>query len=130
MHPLSMQSKIKRFTVLDALLILLFFCCAGAYFPFMQSHEPDTVVVFKDNKIIARYPLSQEVEFTIHGLIGPIKVAVHNGRVSVLEATCPERLCVRTHPISKTSQQIICEPNHVALEIDSMRGDSLDATTK
>ncbi len=125
-----MQPNIKRFTVFDSVLILALFCCAGAYFPFMQSHEPDTVVVFKDNKIIARYPLSQDVEFTINGLIGPMKVGIQRGRVRVLAATCPERLCVRTHPISKTSQQIICEPNHVALEIDSMREDSLDATTK
>jgi hypothetical protein len=96
----------------------------------MQSHEPDTVVVFKDNTLISRYPLSEDQDFIVHGALGPMKIRIERGRVRVLSSTCPQQVCVRTHPIGKTSQQVICEPNHVVLEIESRQKDSLDAISK
>jgi hypothetical protein len=121
---------IKRFTWLDGTLMAALLGAAALFLPFMQSRQPDTVVVYRDNAVIAWYPLSVNSDFTVRGVVGPMKIRIERGRARVLSATCPEQICVRTRPIGKTSQQVICEPNHVVLEIESKKQDTVDAITE
>jgi hypothetical protein len=125
-----MHAAVKRFTFLDAGLIVALLGGAAFFLPFMQSREPDTIVVYKDNTLIARYPLSADRDFDVRGAFGPMKIRIERGGVRVLSSTCPQQVCVRTQPIKKTSQQVICEPNHVVLEIESLQKDSLDAISR
>jgi hypothetical protein len=121
--------QIKRFTMLDFIVICILLGCTILFIPFMRSHAPDTVVVYKDNVSIACYPLMDDCSFTIQGAIGPIKICIKNKAVWVDSATCPERICVLTRPISKTSQQIICEPNHIVIEISPTK-DTIDGVSR
>jgi len=121
---------IKRFTLLDAAIIAALAAAGVMFLPYMGSRRPDTLVVFRDNTPIARYPLPHDLDFTVQGAFGPMKIRIERGRARVLSATCPEQICVRSRPIGKTSQQVICEPNHVVLEIESTKQDTLDAITR
>jgi hypothetical protein len=114
---------------MDFLLVCLLAACTVSFVPFMQSHTPDTVVVYRDNVSIAQYPLTDNYLFTVKGAIGPMKIRIKDKTVSVDLATCPERICMRTRPISKTSQQIICEPNHIVLEISPAK-DTIDGVSR
>jgi len=121
--------QIKRFTALDFFVICILTGCIILFIPFMQSHTPDTVVVFKGNESIACYPLIKDCSFIVQGALGPIKICIKNKAVWVDSATCPERICVLTRPISKTSQQIICEPNHIVIEISPSK-DTIDGVSR
>ena len=120
---------LKRFTMLDLLIIITLAGSAFFFVPFMQSHTPHTVVVYRDNTPIAAYPLAEDCSFTIKGAIGPMKIKIEDKSVWVDSATCPEQICVKTRPISKTSQQIICEPNHIVLEISPAK-DTIDGVSR
>jgi hypothetical protein len=121
--------RLRRFAPLD-FLILIALLGGGVYFaPYMRSHEPDTVVVYRDNAVAACYPLSENRLFTIKGARGPMVIRVHDKTAAVESSTCPERMCVQTRPIAMTSQQIICEPNHIILEISPSK-DTLDAVSR
>jgi hypothetical protein len=95
----------------------------------MQSHAPDTVVVYRNAAEIARYPLAENRTFTIRGALGPMEIRIQNKAARVEKATCPEQLCVHSRPITATSQQVICEPNRVVLEISPSK-DTLDALSR
>jgi hypothetical protein len=124
-----MANRIKPFTVADFLLICALSGCAAFFVPFMQSHTPDTVAVYRDNASIARYPLGEDRCFYVQGHYGPMKIRIKDKAVSVDSVTCPERICKRTRPISRTSQQIICEPNHIVVEVSPTK-ETLDGVSR
>lgn len=121
--------SMKRFTILDFLIICILTGCTVFFVPFMQSNTPDTVVVYKNNAAIARYPLSENRSFAVKGALGSMIIRIRDKTVRVDSATCPERICVHTRPISRTSQQIICEPNHIVIEISPAK-DTIDAVSR
>jgi len=121
---------VKRFTLVDAALIATLTGGAALFIPAMQSQRPETVAVYRDKTLLARYPLTVNIDFIVRGTLGPMRVRIENGAVRVLSASCPEQICVKTKAIRKTSRQIICEPNHVVLEIESIKTNSIDAVTQ
>ena len=56
---------------------------------------------------------------------------IKDGKVRMISAECPDKLCKRQGPIHKSGETIVCLPNKVVLEITG-KGDlseeSLDAT--
>ncbi len=44
-------------------------------------------------------------------------VEIRNGEVTVTEADCPDRVCVRTGKISRAGQSIICVPAKIVIEV-------------
>jgi hypothetical protein len=112
----------RSFTVLDAVLVLALTAAAVAFIPFMRSLAPSTVVVFVDNVKFAEYPLDEPRIFSVPGRQGEVVVEVAERAARVYRATCPNQICVRTGRIRQPGQQIICVPNHVLIEIRSVRG--------
>jgi hypothetical protein len=125
-----MQYHFKLFTPSDALFIVSLLVCAVFFLPYMHSHEPAAVIVYRDNQEIAKYPLNTDQDFEIKGKTGPMKIRIEHNQVRVLSATCPEHLCVKTRPIKKIAQQIVCEPNHIVIEINSKKQNDLDAVSR
>jgi hypothetical protein len=121
--------RMKRFTILDFFIIALLMGCTIFFVPLMQSNAPDTMVVYKDNTAIARYPLTENRSFAVRGALGPMKIRIQDKKVWVDSATCAGQICVHTRPITQTSQQIICEPNHIVLEISPLK-DTIDGVSK
>jgi hypothetical protein len=79
------------------------------------------VAVYEENRIIARYPLSEDRRFEIPGACGHVTVRVAGRHVDIPEATCPKGLCTLSRPIAAPGQQIVCVPNHVIVQIESSK---------
>ena len=47
----------------------------------------------------------------------------------MVEASCPDKLCVNQKAVSKNNESIICLPNKVIVEVDSSENSDLDAVT-
>lgn len=120
--------KVKRFAPLDAVIMIVFAAVAVAFIPAMRASAPSTVIVRKNNTIIARYPIGRDVSFTVEGHDGPLTIDIAQKGVAVLHATCKNQVCVRTGRIYQPFRQIICAPNHVVIEITSSHpADTIDA---
>lgn len=124
--------KIRTFTVLDFLLILLAIGGAVSSIPIIQANQPSTVAIYKDNTLYAEYPLNEEREFLIKGHEGPMIIKIHNSHISVSSSTCRKQICVKSGAISKPFQQLVCAPNHVLIEIRSPKKaeERIDAITR
>lgn len=126
------ESKVQKFTWLDMGLILLLVGGAVGAFPLLSSMKPGTVVVFKDNSIVAQYPVSETKTVEIDGVVGKLKIEIANNAVQVVSSGCPHQVCVDHKPISHPNAQIVCVPNHVLITIKPANNSllELDAITR
>lgn len=110
---------VKTFTSGDAVLLFVLVLSAVSAVPFIQSHSPATVVVYKDNTLYAKYPLDINNEFIIDGYEGRMKVRIADKGVAVVSSTCSKQICLHGGVIRMPFQQLICVPNHILIEIQS-----------
>lgn len=71
-----------------------------------------------DGKVIQKYPLVQDMEerFLIPEY-GYNTISIHEKHVSIIDADCPDRICVKQRAISKTGESIICLPHKLVVRI-------------
>ena len=71
--------------------------------------------------------VSQPWEFTITGADGAYNtVRVEPGRIAIIDASCPDGICVDTGYISDGLKPITCLPNKVIIRIEGGSGSAAD----
>lgn len=110
----------------DWILILVILCVAGVslilYKKFGQMGAGQ-VVIKVDGEIERTYNLSETVEVHI-GETNVLRIA--DGEVKMIQANCPDQICVNHKSISKNKESIICLPNKVIVEITSKSEAGMD----
>jgi hypothetical protein len=119
----------RRFAWLDGLIILS--VAVGLWYAIaaLPRQNGATVNIFREGRLIARYPLSENRDVTIDGAIGKLVLRIENGSARVVSASCKEKICIATGAIRRSSQEIVCVPNRVMITVSSSRSD-FDAFTK
>ena len=122
----------KKIATLRPLDLIIFIVCLGSFI-YSIYHLPNAsgteVKIFCDNRLLARYPLSSNLDATFHGNHDSVTVQIKNGKTSIIHSGCPEKICVMSGAISRPAQQIICAPNHIVVTITDKEG-SFDAVTQ
>ncbi len=77
-------------------------------------------VVEFDGTEIARYPLDTDGVFVLNG--GTNTLEILGGRARMVEAQCPDKLCVKMGWVRYTGQSLVCLPEHIVVKI--VGGDS------
>ena len=72
------------------------------------------VEVSIDGKIDSRFVIDKDVEIM---LSTGNKLIIKDGLVSIHEANCPDKLCIKQGSISKMNESIICLPNKLIVRI-------------
>lgn len=74
------------------------------------------VEVQVDGVTVTTLPLDTDTMFVIDGADGGHNtLVIADGKASVVEATCPDGVCVRHRAIDRAGQSIICLPNKVVV---------------
>lgn len=121
----------KNLTKKDILLIVIIVLVA--FFSFLL-HElvggkgAGCVTVKVEGEITGVYSLAEDREVSINGGTNVLKI--HNGSADMIEADCPDKLCVNQKKISKNGESIICLPNEVVVTIDSDENSEFDAVAQ
>ncbi len=88
-----------------------------------QAEIANSVVVTFNGDFFASYPLDVDGEYTIitedNGKEHTNVLKVENSIVSMVDADCPDSICVQTKPIEYNFDTIACLPNKVLLQIVS-----------
>ncbi|MDO5382390.1 MAG: NusG domain II-containing protein [Eubacteriales bacterium] len=83
-----------------------------------KSGNDNQVLIKSDGEVICQLPLNVNKSVTVEGYKGGYNVVViEDGKVSMYEADCPDKLCVKTGNISKTGETIVCLPHRIVVEI-------------
>lgn len=73
------------------------------------------------------YALSKDREVDINGTN---HLVIKNGKADVIDAKCPDKICVKQKPISKNGESIVCLPNKVIITVVEGEENELDAVVK
>lgn len=118
----------KGMTKADKILLLVFLVLSLLLYGVIRFHyctpsvEKQVIIVKVGDKIVKRIPLqdgSPLQKFTIDGKIGQAVIEIKNQEVRMLEAPCPDHICIKQGWIKRPGQSIICVPNEVVIYIDA-----------
>ena len=88
-------------------------------------------VVYVDGEEVKRATLSAEyTEIPVETPWGENLVVVSGGKADVIEADCPDKLCVKQGKISKNGETIVCLPHKLVVEIEGGEDAGYDAISR
>ena len=67
------------------------------------------------------FSLKKDKLITVKGKIGVLIIQIKNGKVRVIKASCPNKICVKTGWIINANSYIACVPNGILIKLVSRR---------
>lgn len=111
----------KGDVILSAIIVLV--AVALLLFNIFSGSDGKRVRVTVDGEVYAEFNLSDEHTETVKTKNGTNVVKIEDGKVSVIDADCPDKYCVEHIAIASSSETIVCLPHRMVVEIV---GDSND----
>ena len=108
-------ADIKRADLILMLAVFVLSVCALFLFSFSDGSK---VKVSVNGSNYGEYPLSEDREVVITLPDGNYNILIiEDGCAYIKEASCPDKICVKTARISGATQTIVCLPNRVSVVI-------------
>ena len=101
----------------DIILIASILIVAIAFFLIVEltKEEGAGVTVKVDGVEVAEYSLSKNGTYPLNG--GTNILVIEDGRAYLIDANCPDKLCVHQGKISRTGEVITCLPNKLTVTV-------------
>ena len=112
-----MQKKLIRNDFILIALIVIVAIISFFAFKLMQKSGA-TINVSIDGKVVSEYPLNKDLKKSIITDYGKNVLVIKDGKAYVLQADCPDKICVGHRAISKTGESIVCLPHKLVVSID------------
>jgi len=127
-------NKLKKITVLDIILTLLFFCLIifSISFFLLSNKNISKKLIVQTEKEIFYFYLDQKKEVKIKGESGFTTIKIDNGKFSFVDSPCKNKLCIHIGEVSISNFPIICLPNKVSgyIEDEKDTKDSFDGISR
>lgn len=111
--------KTKFWIVLFSALFVL---GCGAFLLLKSTGAAGTIATVKsDGELLRTIDLdavAAPFDFTVESEYGTNTVHVERGAISVIEADCPDQICVRQGDITDGAIPIVCMPHRLVIEIE------------
>jgi len=104
----------------DLILIGVVILLGLAVIIFMNAtqSEGSKIVITIDGNVYDTLELKENTTYTIKGDNGEWNnFEIKDGYVNMLDASCPDKLCVNQKDIHYNNETIVCLPNKVVLEV-------------
>ncbi len=88
-----------------------------AVYLWLSPRRGAAVEISVAGQVTETLPLNVDAQRLIAGEGGTNRLVIENGTARVVEADCPDTLCVRHAPISRPGQSILCLPHRVAVTV-------------
>lgn len=121
------NSKLKKNDIVLIIIIITVAALAFILHNVIGVKGASCVTVKVAGEIQGVYSLAEDQEIEINN--GSNILVIKNGKADMIEADCPDKLCVNQKAISKNNENIICLPNKVIVEVDSSENSEFDAVT-
>ncbi|MBF0518884.1 MAG: NusG domain II-containing protein [Nitrospirae bacterium] len=125
---MSGKTLIKTLTYWDVALFLFLLTGSVTALIYVSAgvSKGAVVKIEVNNKLLYRYPLNEDRRIHLEFM----DIEVKGGRVAVIDADCPNKLCVKQGFIDRGA--IICLPNRTVITVEENGKDKrgvVDATT-
>ncbi len=107
----------KKITIQDVFLIIAVVLLGVLLMRYTVGESGGNFTLSLDGEETS-YSLGKDRELDVTSAGYHYTVTVKNGSVAVVEADCPDCVCVRTGEISRTGESIVCIPGHLIISVD------------
>lgn len=112
------MDKKRRNEIILVIGILLMALLSFALVRYKAAGSSTKIEVSVESQVFASYSIDQEVDEVITGHDGGTNhLIIKNGNVTITEASCPDKVCVRQGNIKESGQTLVCLPNKVIVTI-------------
>ena len=123
-----MKEKLFRKNDLILLIAVLLVAAISALCFFGSREDGDVAVVLVNGEEYGRYSLGSDLELPIDTAeSGRNLLVIKDGSAQVIDANCPDRICVSHREISSVGETIVCLPHKLVVRIEAEnKGDTPD----
>ncbi len=128
---MTLYKNIIKPTFVDILIIMLVLMFACYFFISMKTSEAgiQKAIVFHQDQTLFDISLSKDHVVSLEEYGIPMILAVKNGKIKVVSASCSHQICVQKGWIQHPHDPIICAPNKIIVEIQGEMA-AYDAITR
>jgi len=83
-------------------------------------------VVVRDS-VVFEGTLAEDTVFSVVGAVGAVRIEVEQGRVGVIESSCPKKICVAMGFTDDPRKPVLCVPNRLVVEVMPSGKEGVDA---
>ena len=109
------MKKVRNDVILILIFVFVTAVSAVLYFSFQQ--DGSRAVVIQNGREFAAYSLNDNITREITDGTNTNVLVIEDGKARVLQATCPDKICVNHRPVSKAGETIVCLPAKLVIEI-------------
>lgn len=121
------KRKIQKRNDIILIVVLFIFVIMTIVLMVLEQEDGARVLVKIDGQIEREFSLFDDTTYNIEFEDGCYNVLViEDGYVQIIEASCPDQICVKHREISKSGETIVCLPNKLVIEIDSEYQSEID----
>lgn len=117
---MNLKKKTKNDFVLAGLLLM----AALAFFLFQRfifKEKGESVTITQDGTNIGQYSLQENKTIPLESQNGYNLLVIEDGSARMMEADCPDKLCVKQRRISSAGESLICLPHKLIVTVDGNR---------
>lgn len=111
------------------LLVVVLLILLAVLFAFRLRHTDSgsSAVITIDGEEYGTYDLGreQEIPIEVDGTVTNV-LQIHDGHADMIEANCPDQLCVHQKAISLRGETIVCLPNKIVVSVESEEESEID----
>lgn len=102
----------------NILFLLAFFVVILILIFIIAKKDGEIANIYYDGELIESINLSDVKQRYTIDIKGHNKVLAENGQISMIDADCPDKLCIKQGAIKDAGYPIVCLPNKVIIRIE------------
>lgn len=93
-----------------------------------KKYDMTYAAIYVDNTLTKKVDLiaNHSEQFTINNKSGKNVVSVEGTKIRIIDADCPDKLCVKDGYISKPGQMLVCLPHKFIIEVKGETREDID----
>ena len=123
----KMTLKSRKKEIIAVLVLIVIAIVSFVVIRVFDEGKGAYVKVYVNEKLTKTFDLNKDHKYIIETKNGYNLLIIKDGRASVVDSDCPNKICVNKGSISKNDESIICLPHHVVVTIDSSEPSKVDA---
>lgn len=103
-------------------VLLACLLCSGLVWAFWPRDKGEVAVIVGSGGLVAEVSMDRPDTLAVKGPLGTTYVVVGGGEAKIISSPCPQKLCVRSGPVRRPGEVVVCIPNRVAVTIKGRNG--------
>lgn len=115
----------------DILLVAVLLLVGGvlALFLCLTRQAGGTVFVQMDGEVLLELPLNEDRSLVLGEGEHTNTLVIEGGKAQVIEASCPDRICVRQGAVQYAGESIVCLPHRLVITVQGGAANGIDGST-